>query len=84
VKNGDRGSRSTISITLNGDEKTIEEGLTVSSLVESLGLEKDRVAVEKNTEVIRRKSWEQVRLRAGDRVEVVTFVGGGACPEARR
>lgn len=72
-----------ITITFNGDKKDTAEGQTVAAFVDSLGLEALRVAVEKNARVIRRKNWSLERIEAGDKIEVVTFVGGGV-PEGAR
>lgn len=65
-------------IRLNGEDREVPEGCTVAELIESLGLVLDRVAVEHNLEVVRRARFGEVRLREGDQVELVTFVGGGA------
>ena len=64
-------------IRLNGDAKEIEDGTTLTSLVESLSLAPERLAVELNGEVVRRADWPRVTLKEDDRVEVVHFVGGG-------
>ena len=64
-------------IRLNGESKEIEDGTTLPSLVESLSLAPERIAVELNGEVVRRSDWPRVTLNEGDRVEVVHFVGGG-------
>ena len=64
-------------IVVNGQERSIEEGLTLAGLVQHLGTKPDRVAVELNGAIVRRDRWEQTALREGDRLEVVHFVGGG-------
>ncbi len=66
-----------IEITVNGEPRSVPEGSTVSSLLESLELPADRVAVEFNREILRKDRWASTRLRAGDRLEIVHFVGGG-------
>jgi thiamine biosynthesis protein ThiS len=66
-----------LKIRLNGDAKEIEDGTTLPTLVESLSLAPERVAVELNGEVVRRADWPRVTLKEDDRVEVVHFVGGG-------
>lgn len=73
-----------ITITFNGDKRETAEGLTVAGFVKSLGLEAGRVAVEKNTLVIRKKNWDVEQIEDGDTIEVVTFVGGGAYAEAHK
>jgi thiamine biosynthesis protein ThiS len=65
-------------VTVNGEEREVEAGTTVSRLVELLALAPERLAVELNREVLRRARWAETELRDGDRVEIVHFVGGGA------
>lgn len=67
----------TIRIVLNGTDKEIPVGSTVAQLLALLGIERGRVAVERNQDVVPRATYDQVSLAAGDRIEVVGFVGGG-------
>jgi sulfur carrier protein len=64
-------------VELNGEPQELEEGTTLSTLVERLALAPERVAVELNRDVVRRADWPATRLSDGDRVEIVHFVGGG-------
>ena len=64
-------------IELNGATREVEDGATVARLVESLGLRPEIVAVEVNRALVRKDRRGEVRLAPGDRVEVVTLVGGG-------
>ncbi|MFB3905918.1 MAG: sulfur carrier protein ThiS [Acidobacteriota bacterium] len=64
-------------ITLNGEKTTVAENCTVQSLIEKLGLDKVRVAVEVNREIVPRSRWAEHLLKPDDQVEVVHFVGGG-------
>lgn len=64
-------------VTVNGREMDLPEGLTVEGLIEHLGLAGRPVAVERNKKVVRREERAQIRLEEGDRVEIVTLVGGG-------
>lgn len=64
-------------IQLNGEPYTINGDTCVAALVERLGFKRGRVAVEINSAVIPKAQWTTVNLRAGDKVEVVNFVGGG-------
>ncbi|HET9837952.1 MAG TPA: sulfur carrier protein ThiS [Candidatus Angelobacter sp.] len=66
-------------LLLNGDQRDFPDGLTVAALVSQLGMKPDRVAVELNLEIVPRARWETITLKDGDRLEVVHFVGGGAC-----
>ncbi len=68
-----------MTITLNG--QTVEAGaiekVRLYDFLVERGLKTDRIAVERNGEIIPRDSWQTVTLEAGDRLEVVHFVGGG-------
>jgi len=68
----------TIRIALNGKEREVPAGTTVGGLVALLGLDRARVAVEKNRDVVPKRTYDEVTLAAGDTLEVVTFVGGGS------
>jgi thiamine biosynthesis protein ThiS len=67
-------------LVINGEDRSFGDDLTLAALVEQLGLKPDRVAVELNHNIIRRDDWAHTALHDGDRLEVVHFVGGGACP----
>jgi len=71
-----------ITIHLNGEAREVAEGLTLAGLLEWLKLPADRVAVERNLEIVARAQWSETSIQAGDRLEVVNFVGGGCCPAA--
>lgn len=62
---------------VNGEPREVEAGLTVAALLEALVVPKTGVAVEVNREIVRRAQHASHRLSPEDRVEVVTFVGGG-------
>ena len=64
-------------VELNGEPKELDEGATLSTLIEQLSLAPERVAVELNRDVVRRADWPATQLSDGDRVEIVHFVGGG-------
>lgn len=67
-----------MTLHLNGEPREFPDGLTVASLVETLGMKPDRVAVELNLEILPRANWQTTALKDGDKLEVVHFVGGGA------
>jgi thiazole synthase len=67
-----------IEITLNGEINTLPRSLSVQELVEHIGLDPRKVAVEVNREVVPKVQHPQRRLQAGDAVEIVTLVGGGS------
>jgi sulfur carrier protein len=66
-----------MTIQVNGESKLIGEGITVSQLLRELGVTAPHVAVELNLEVVPRANHADTLLRDGDRLEVVTLVGGG-------
>ena len=66
-----------IDVVINGKARTVADGTTVLALLGELDLGDKRVAVERNLEVIPRAQHASTLLVAGDRLEVVTFVGGG-------
>lgn len=66
-----------IEIVLNGGRASLPQGCSVAELVQTLGLDGRSVAVERNERLVRRAEHGSTRLSAGDRVEVVTLVGGG-------
>jgi thiamine biosynthesis protein ThiS len=66
-----------ISITLNGEPRTIDAGLSVAALAEVIGLNPKKIAVERNLEIVPRSTLSSVILTDGDVLEIVHFVGGG-------
>jgi thiamine biosynthesis protein ThiS len=66
-----------IDVVINGQPHTIEYGTTISVLIDRLGLGERRVAVERNREIVPRANHASTVIAAGDRLELVTFVGGG-------
>ena len=70
-------SDGTITITVNGEHKRVRAGLTIADLANELGLVPEKVAVERNLEVVPRSTIAQVCLEDGDDLEIVHFVGGG-------
>lgn len=67
-----------MNLSINGDKRSIESPLTLAALVESLGMKPDRVAVERNREIVPREQWLATELAEGDQLEIVHFVGGGS------
>ena len=64
-------------IAVNGEPQAVPSGTTVAGLLALLGLDPRRVAVERNRDVVPRSTYADALLADGDRVEIVTFVGGG-------
>jgi thiamine biosynthesis protein ThiS len=67
----------TVTITVNGEPRAANVKASVIDLLRELGLNAGRVAVERNLEILPRSKWQETRLAAGDRYEIVQFVGGG-------
>lgn len=64
-------------IYLNGESKDLEQSSTLLDLVNELNLPSQRIAIELNRNVVRRRDWESTTLKEDDRIEIVHFVGGG-------
>jgi sulfur carrier protein len=62
---------------INGEPREFPSPLSLTSLIEQLGMKSDRVAVELNREIVSRERWTSTPLSEGDRLEIVHFVGGG-------
>ena len=69
---------SCMELIVNGDVKTCAESSSLDQFIGQLGMKGDRVAVELNREIVPRAQWAVTQLHAGDRLEIVHFVGGGA------
>ena len=69
--------QTTISIAVNGEERVAKSGATVTDLLRELGLDRGRVAIERNLEILPRAKWAETKVQAGDRYEIVQFIGGG-------
>jgi thiamine biosynthesis protein ThiS len=65
-------------LQLNGEQREVPDGLSLAGLVEWLDLPADRVAIERNLEVVKRANWNETQLENGDRLEIVRMVGGGS------
>ena len=65
-----------MTITVNGNEQDTTDGTTVTDLIAQHQLTPQKVAIELNKRLLRTEKYDTV-LKAGDEVEIVTFVGGG-------
>jgi thiamine biosynthesis protein ThiS len=74
---GAAGPEASIDVVVNGTPRKAPVGSTVKDLIESLGLVPGMVVVEKNLEILERDRYATAHLVAGDRLELVHFVGGG-------
>ena len=64
-------------ISVNGEERRFDSVGDVAALVAELGLDARKVAVERNLEIVPRSAYAATPLADGDRIEIVTFIGGG-------
>jgi thiamine biosynthesis protein ThiS len=62
---------------VNGEAKDVAAAITVEALVTLLGLDRRKLAVERNLEIVPRSVFGATALAEGDRIEIVAFVGGG-------
>jgi thiazole synthase len=66
-----------LSVRVNGEQRRVPGGISIAGMLQELGINPLRVAVERNLEVVPRSTLADVRVENGDRYEVVHFVGGG-------
>ncbi len=69
-----------LQVILNGETRELEaltDGAKVAAVVASLGFKADRIAIERNGEIVPRRRWSDIEVMSGDKLEVVHFVGGG-------
>jgi thiamine biosynthesis protein ThiS len=64
-------------ITINGELRDIPDGLTVEALLQHLEMAADRVAIERNLDILPRVKWHETEVQPDDRYEIVHLVGGG-------
>lgn len=64
-------------ISLNGEPRAVAAGLTVAGLLDTLGLDRRKVAVERNEAIVPRSIYDQTAIEDGDQFEIVHFIGGG-------
>lgn len=64
-------------LTLNGEPRELPHAASLAALVDALGLDVRKVAVERNLEIVPRSQYLATQLCDGDRIEIVHFIGGG-------
>ncbi len=72
-----RGDIRRMDILLNGEARRLAGPLTVAGLLATLGLDRRKVAVERNEAIVPRSLYEATELASGDALEIVHFIGGG-------
>ncbi len=66
-----------ITVFVNGQPKDIAPDQSVAALLESLRVSSDKVAVELNQSIVRKRDWQRTPVPDGSQIEIVEFVGGG-------
>nr|WP_320115258.1 sulfur carrier protein ThiS [uncultured Desulfuromonas sp.] len=66
-----------MNITVNNQSHTVTEGQTLADLINDMGLDAARIAVEYNRDILAREQLAEIALHEGDVIEIVNFVGGG-------
>ena len=68
----------TMRVQVNGEQRTLAAGVTVAGLLTELDIRPERVAVELNLNILDRSEFDRRSLQEGDRIEIISFIGGGA------
>jgi sulfur carrier protein len=66
-----------IELQVNGETRTCPQQTTLPQLLVQMGLNPRLLAVEYNGEILHRQFWDETEIKADDRIEIVTIVGGG-------
>ncbi len=66
-----------MNIVVNGEKKELSGELNLQELLKKLDLPTERVAIEVNKMVIRKKDWTTINIEDSDQIEIIHFVGGG-------
>lgn len=66
-----------MNVTINGERREIPVGMSVAALLDHLNMTRERVALERNLEILPRAQWNATQVQEGDAFEIVHFVGGG-------
>jgi thiazole synthase len=69
-----------LNVILNGEVRALNAGLTVKTMLETLGLDPAKIAVERNLQIVPRSAYGEIAVAEGDRFEIVHFIGGGNAP----
>ncbi len=66
-----------LNLTVNGEARAFQSPMDIAGLVAALGLDRRKVAVERNLAIVPRSAYADTPLADGDRIEIVHFIGGG-------
>ncbi len=67
----------TIEVTVNGELQQVPSGESLAALLRTLNVAADRVAIELNKSIVRKRDWNETPVPDGSAIEIVEFVGGG-------
>ena len=68
---------SKIKIILNGEDYLVQENCSVSDLIKELDLDINKIAIERNLEIVLVEDFFKTTINSGDKIEIVSFIGGG-------
>ena len=66
-----------VGIRVNGEHRRVPDGISITEMLNEIGIDPARVAVERNLEIVPRSSLSELCVENGDNYEIVHFVGGG-------
>src|SRR5215469_17482490 len=69
-----------VHLTINGESRSFDASLSLRELLNHLGLDSAKIAIERNLEIVPRSLFDSVTVAEGDRLEIVHFIGGGNAP----
>lgn len=67
-----------MNVIVNGEERTLEQAVSVETFLTEIGLDPKKVAVERNLEIVPKSQFAETMLGDGDKLEIVHFIGGGS------
>ncbi len=71
------GATAMIQLSVNGESRTLPQGMNLAALIDELALAGKKIAVERNGDIVPRSAYGKTMLEAGDQLEIVVAVGGG-------
>ena len=77
ISRGAMDVETSLSIRVNGEQRQVPAGLTIAAMLETMGIDPRKVAVERNREIVPRSTLGETTVADGDEFEIVHFVGGG-------
>jgi thiazole synthase len=66
-----------LGIRVNGEHRRVPSGVSIAAMLNEIGVDPAKVAVERNLEIVPRGAFAEIVVEEGDRLEIVHFVGGG-------